>query len=511
MEKWILWGLLEASTVMVVAALWLLWRAYALRNKQQSGDTSAQTETATTDETVSNDDTSINNDGPSYKLFAKKLEQQANTAADQLVALRTSDDIDTVTQYKIWGTLAKAERAIILNDTSDHPQSILNRFMASIINTLQTIQSKRIDKRKLQSNLKDLDEEFIQASELLISKEELIKNQQALHEELKLSIDHTTKRITKMGVKATELQHLTMELKKLQDQVKQLEGHTKHSDQYKEPVSSRPTHETEHHSSSHLKQLERLSQRQQAIIEHLQAELKDSKGGSKEDKEQVRLQALQRMDRLAQESSSLIDQLQAELNSANLSIESLRNEVSAKDQQIQALDEKLKSAESNVMTEYQSLNSTKQLALEEILGDIENWSENNTSSSVLDDQTKEIGKLEQMLRESETCVQLLVQELETAEMDNNTLRKQIEQARRTQTENNTSDQAQPLAQLQALRDTNRSLVQQVHELKEQVVDNVSGTSEKALRNEYNKKSLELDRLQLAYSDLERKYLGTLRE
>ena len=67
-----------------------------------------------------------------------------------------------------------------------------------------------------------------------------------------------------------------------------------------------------------------------------------------------------------------------------------------------------------------------------------------------------------------------------------------------------------LLELEALREEHRDLVGQIQHMKDSLLNQVSGSTEKTLRNEYNKKSLELYRLQLAYSDLERKYLGTLR-
>ncbi|MBM6550009.1 hypothetical protein [Marinomonas ostreistagni] len=505
MEKWILWGLLEAATIMTIASIWLLWRAYRLRHKDApTAQADAGDSAPSTAVTESSDE-----DSPGvYKLFTIELEAQANAAADTLKALRDSDDLDTVTQYKVWGTLAKAERAIILNDASDHPQAIVNRFMASIINTLESIQNRQLDQSKLIDSIKELDQEFVQASDIIISKESLIENQKLLHNELQESIEFATQKVNRLGVKSTELQRLNVELKKLQEQIHQLESHDHHSNDYIGPQDSNHTQAKQHHSSTHLKQLERLSQRQQAIIEHLQAEL-DSDHSSDDKEHSSRTVALERMERLSIESQSLIDQLQNELESTNLSIESLRFEVTRKDQQIQALNEKIQAAEGDVLTEYQSLNSDKQLTLEEILGSIENWNEQNPPQESLTNQIAEASKLEQMLKESETCVQLLIQELETAEMENNRLRQQVDQQSKSVRQKPTKANS-PIAELEQLRDYNRNLLTSVQTMKEELLNQVAGKAEKELRNEYNKKSLELDRLQLAYSDLERKYLGTLR-
>ncbi|WP_417553572.1 hypothetical protein [Marinomonas fungiae] len=507
MEKWILWLLLEATTVMVVASLWLIWRGVVLRKKTDTPEENNVHEAEQTERPSSSELADQSNE-QSYKTFAQELETQANHAADHLVALRESNNLDHVTRVKIWGTLVKAERAIVLNEENHQPQSILNRFMASIIHTLEAIKSKQLNTHTLTKALKDIDDEFIQASELLISKEELIHNQRDLHLELHKSIDYSEQKLKKLSDKFKELERLKLELKRQQQQIDKLEKHTGSDDKY---VTTQPPKEHEtlpHHSTRHLHQLERLSKRQQAIIEHLQAQLKDS-DHSKNDQQEQESQhmALNRIERLSEESKSLISQLQMELDDANLSINSLKQDISVKDKQLEAMDAQIKAAEGGVLEEFQALSSNKRQTIEALLDDFESIkSDAQAATQPFSQQEKEVRNLEQILKESETCVQLLAQELENAEAENSTLREQIESSLTLNPVSQTSEKAE----LNALREENHELVKQVHEMKEQLINQVSDSSEKALRNQYNKKSLELDRLQLAYSDLERKYLGTLR-
>lgn len=510
MEKWILWLLLEAATIMTVASLWFIWRGVILRKKTLEHAPSNTLEAHQAETSLSTSTTPLPSE-QAYKAFAHELEQQANHAADYLIELRESNDLDQVTRIKLWGTLVKAERAIILNEKSNQPKPILNRFMASIINTLEVIKSKNLNQHSLSQALQDIDDEFLQASETLISKEELIHNQRELHLELHKSIDSAEQKLKKLNVKINELERLKHELSKQKQQINSLEKHLHNDDKF---IATQPPqeHETQqHYSTRHLHQLERLSKRQQAIIEHLQAQLKDSDKNLDQQHKQAEHIAISRMERLSQESKSLIGQLQAELDSANVDINSLKQDISEKDKQIEAINAQIKAADGNLMGEFQTLTSNKQDTLESLLDDFAALkAEDQDEASPFPQQEQEMRKLEQILKESETCVQLLAQELENAEAENTALRDKVNSALAQQQASGQPTKSRDMAELNALREENQDLVKQIRDMKEQFVSQVSGSNEKALRNEYNKKSLELDRLQLAYTDLERKYLATLR-
>ena len=85
MDKWILLGLLEAATVMTVASLWLLWRAYKLRQQPPSADDSSELEKpdALAESSIATTDADIPDEEHRYKQFALELEAQANQAVDQ--------------------------------------------------------------------------------------------------------------------------------------------------------------------------------------------------------------------------------------------------------------------------------------------------------------------------------------------------------------------------------------------------------------------------------------------
>ncbi|MEP2618265.1 MAG: hypothetical protein ABJH25_09540, partial [Marinomonas sp.] len=123
----------------------------------------------------------------------------------------------------------------------------------------------------------------------------------------------------------------------------------------------------------------------------------------------------------------------------------------------------------------------------------------------LKEQDKDTKMLERLLQESETCVTLLAQELETAEEENNQLKEKVNALATTSSGETPQEHKELLEQ----REKNRTLVEQTTSLKNQLLNSKSSKDLQGLRVEYNKKSLECDRLQLAFADLEMKYLGTL--
>ncbi|TPE55516.1 hypothetical protein FJM67_00245 [Maribrevibacterium harenarium] len=510
MPKWILWALLEVSTVMVFISAFLFWRGAKLRRRQDDSSDSELSAEATTEPT--GEEAEERN----MKQFAAFLDKQVTFAAEKLKSLRPVDDLTLITRFKIWGTLLKAERAIILNEASSRPRPILNRFMASILNAVASSSGNQQNKENLTLSIREVDDEFKQAGELLLSKEELINNQKLLHKDITDSIDRASKRLNRLKIKEQELARLSAELDKLRRQNEKLQAY------HNEPISIAPKPSAisknedrlRHDSHKHLQSLQHLSDRQQTVIEQLQAQLAQQKeNGSQQDKDN-RTVALQRMERLVNESKSLIGQLNNELDTTNLSIESLKEDISKRDQELQALEQKLQQENATAVGQFTKVNSSKKDTLNDFMTDISDAKANDAvDNAIYEEQEKEVKVLERLLQESETCVQLLVQELEIAEKENQELLQQLDRkAARMKLENSvnkTLGSTNDTIELNRLRQRNRQLVEATTNLKNQLVNAATHNQEKELRTEYNRKSLELDRLQLAYSDLERKYLGTL--
>ncbi|ADZ91348.1 coiled-coil domain-containing protein [Marinomonas mediterranea] len=512
MEKWQLWVLLESSTVFALLTALFVWRIRVLKKRLEDNQESAQADDAssasTSDIETSSHDTSEPDLTASYQRLGAFIERQVSHAVESVKAkLHEKDELGT-TKFKIWGTLLKAEKAIIINDNSQNPRPILNRFLASILAALD-FESRNTSKSDLEQNLEELDQEFMQAGEVLLTKENLIANQKELHEDLRTNIERTKKRIAQLSIKERELERLKSEQVKLREQINSVNSHSAHSyDVTAEPTTppvQSPVKKA--HSSRHLESLKQLSSRQQTVIEKLQEAL-DSQRSEKTDDSHTESQkvAIERLERMSAESLSLIEQLNAELDTTNLSIESLRQDISSKNKALQDIEQKLKETDTSVISGLTSIQANKKETFDSIkLGLTEVQDNENTHNDFfINEHAKEVENLERLLQESETCVELLAQELQTSESETDELEANILKAVAEQSGGDqTSDE------LNALREENKQLANQTSDIKAQIMEQATNTDERALRTEFNRKNLELDRLQLAYSDLERKYLATL--
>jgi hypothetical protein len=412
---------------------------------------------------------------------------------------------------KIWGTVLKAERAILLNQVSEKPKPILNRFLSSLLYALSAPKLQTTDPEKLHQNLKEMEEEFFQAAEILITKESLLKNQTLLNEDLRKNIERASKRIKQLGIKKAEQQRLETEIDSLQKKIKKLEQkqfeHTGGGAEFSLQIPTAQIQEKAMRSASfkQLSSLSSLSDRQKMVIDQLKSEIdKAYKSNNSHAAVEAQKVAVIKMERMSEESQTIILQLEAELETSNLSIASLNQDISIKDAKLAELEKQLNKSNETAIGNLQALSINKKEALGSLRDGLNTALENMSTDSLIE-QDKDATMLERLLHESETCVTLLAQELETAESTNNELKQQLE-TRALNDSNGLKSQSKPLIEQ---REKNRQLAQVTTELKSKLSNMISSKDYQALRVTYNKKSLECDRLQLAFSDLEMKYLGTL--
>jgi chromosome segregation ATPase len=243
------------------------------------------------------------------------------------------------------------------------------------------------------------------------------------------------------------------------------------------------------------------------VIDQLKIEIeKASKNNNSQGAVEAQKVAIAKMSRMSEESQSLIAQLENELETSNLSIVSLRQDISAKDVRLAEMERQLNQSNETAIGNLQTLNANQKETLGSLRSDLDSALETMSSESLIE-QDKDTKMLERLLQESETCVTLLAQELETAEDTNQELREKVANLTVDGGES-TSSQSKPLIEQ---RERNKKLAQQTTELKEKLLDMATNKDFQALRVVYNKRSLECDRLQLAFSDLEIKYLGTLND
>ncbi|UTW01443.1 hypothetical protein KDW99_10020 [Marinomonas rhizomae] len=506
MSKWLIWALLELSTFLLLANATFLWMIYSLAKKKQQASKEGEESAEILDTPLSSEELE---ETKTYKGLAHYMDLQINFAAASI----TSNKLDQheVNRLKIWGTVLKAERAILLNQANEKPKPILNRFLSSLLYALSApkLQTTNID--ELHQNLKEMEDEFYQASEILITKESLSKNQSLLNQDLQDNIDQARLRINRLAIKQAEQQRLETEINALQEKIKKLEQKQSEntgsfaSFNLQAPKAQKQDKQSRNASFKQISSLSSLSDRQRMVIEQLKNEI-DKANNSNNSQAAIEAQkvAISKMERMSKESQTLILQLEAELETSNLSITSLRQDISQKDTKLAELERQLNQSNETAIGNLQALSANKKETFGSFRDELNTALENQSSDNLIE-QDKDARVLERLLQESETCVTLLAQELDTAENTNNKLKEEINTIAES-THPDLAAQSKPLMQE---REKNRQLVQATTELKNKLLDTVTGKDFQTIRVAYNKKNLEYDRLQLAFSDLEMKYLGTL--
>ncbi|MDE8603229.1 hypothetical protein M3I01_009935 [Marinomonas sp. RSW2] len=503
MSKWLVWTLLELSTFLLLANFIFLWLSHSLRKKNQEVKAGAQQQEG------SASGIGIDSEPKSYKGLAHYLDLQINFAAASLIPGKVNQH--EINGLKIWGTVLKAERAILLNQTSENPKPILNKFLSDLLYALSAPKLQNTSADELNQNLEEMKAEFYQTTELLITKESLSKSQFSLNEDLRENIDRAKKRIKQLDIKKLEHKRLETEVFELTKKIKHLEKNQAESDRnfsefnLQAPTVQRQDKQVRSTSFKQISGLSNLSERQKMVIDQLKIQIdKANKNNNSQGAVEAQRVAIAKMERMSEESQSLILQLDSELETSSLSISSLRQDISAKDAKLAEMERQLIQSNETAIGNLQTLSANKKETLISLRDDLNSALENMSTDSLIE-QDKDTKMLERLLQESETCVTLLAQELETAEDTNHHLREKVE-ALMPDGKDSSSSLSKPLLEQ---RERNKGLALQTTELKEKLMNVASSKDYQELRVVYNKKSLECDRLQLAFSDLEMKYLGTL--
>lgn len=350
----------------------------------------------------------------------------------------------------------------------------------------------------------------MQTAELLISKEALTQSQNLLNIDLKHRIDWAKQNLKQLELKQIERDRLQAEIDNLTLKIKKLEQAQIDGDDtdlpfnIEVPVAKQLEKEIRSTFLKQISSLSGLSERQEIVIDQLKNEIaKAQKNQNSKNAIEAQKIAITKLERMSVESQSLIMQLEAELQSSNLSIANLKEYINDKDAKLMELEQQLSQSNETAIGNLQSLNANEKEALVSLRDGLNSAIENIPMES-LSEQDKDTKALERLLHESETCVTLLAQELQTAEQENQVLKEKVSLL--TSNKGSTSELSSTLVKQ---RERNRELVNITTELKAKVLDMRLEKSYQELRVIYNKKSLESDRLQLAFSDLEKKYLGTL--
>lgn len=505
MAKWLIWTLLELSTLLLLASAIGLWMTHRL-----SKNTSVRAPRSTENNEANIHSLLEGAENPDiYKGLARFLDGQISFAANAIDLNQMSEH--EANRLKIWGTILKAERAILLNQVSERPFPILQRFLSGLFSALFSPKLKLNNIDDLKKSLKEMEGEFIQIAELLISKELLSENQYHLNEDLRNAIGVSKQALKRLSVKKIEKARLESKINDLKLKIERLkheQGVKKEVDfafHMQAPVAQKQERERRTILMRQIISLNHLSERQETVIDQLKNEMsKAQQNHTSHSTIEAQQTAFAKLERISKEYQLLVLQLESELETSNLSIASLKQYISDRDTKLIELEKQLSENNTTAIGSLQALNSNKK----ETLISLRDGLSSATASfpiETLAEQDKDTKELERLLHESETCVTLLAQELQTIESANQKLKGELELITQSKASSNNLS-----SELLAQRERNRELVSITTELKGKVLDMRLGKSHQELRGIFNKKSLESDRLQLAFSDLEKKYLGTLK-
>jgi len=459
MSKWLIWTLLELNTFFFLASLVFLWLSYSLKKKIKSA---LEENPQKNPIELSEKDKEV----ISYKRLASFLDKQINFAA-KIIRPESNNHHETNT-IKLWGTILRAERAIILNQASETPTPILTRFLSTLLYALFSQKLQMANTNELNQSLKAMETELFQTAELLIVKESLTKNQLSLNEDLRNNIDRANRRLAQLRSKQKEKQRLELEINELQKKIKNLEENQIKLTINLPDVQSLNKNDRKT-SFKQVDSLNHLSDRQRIVIDQLKNEMKKaSSNQSSYDLVESQKIAIAKMERISQESQTLITQLETELETSNLTIASLKNDINVKDEKLAVIEKRLSSSNETAIGNLQTLNVNKKETLTSLRNDLSSALESRSSESLIK-QEKDTQMLERLLQESETCVTLLVQELETAEEVNQKLKQKVDALLVNNNDSSDSSHFQILQQ----RERNRDLVKVTTELKRKMLNMTS--------------------------------------
>ena len=490
MPKWLIWLLLEFNTLLLLSSIFMVWlvrKQNNINHADQEAAKAAQQVEATENHEPQED----------YSGLVHFINQQIAFAVAALPKATSSAQTNL---FKIWGSILQAERAILLNNQFDEPRPTLSRFLSSLLYAITSPKLQKVDSEELKKSIKSAEHEYYQTTEILLSKEALQKNQALLNEDLRKSIDNAKTKLRRLGVKHTEYQRLKLELSQLQAKIAELNKQQADTPELIQPTPGEYKSASKKAASAmQAATLSNLTKRQKIVIDQLKFQIGDEENTATSPEEAQRI-ALSRLERLSQESQMIIEQLQHELKDTSQSIESLKESISQKDQRLAELEKQLAQKSQSAISSLQSINNDKRETLDSLQKDLSAALE-ATPNEALREQDKDSQMLERLLHESETCVELLAQELTTAEKFNEELKVKLQKI---------GKQSVPEG-LQQQRNKNRELLEKITQIKEQQMDAITEDKQQQLRAEYNKKNLDYDRLQLAFADLERKYLGVINQ
>lgn len=512
--KLLVWTLIEIITLLVFSGGLLIWFKRRL-DKDNEPETSPSSE-SDQESAVAQDANASNMkqaDDSSLKDLKRFIQNQILYAKKLLSKTESKEDPKKVMLIKLWGTLLKAESRVL--DTPDKAETdkILQEQLSKILTNIFSANKENEEIKALKKKLAKLMEEANQSNEVLKLKEELEKAQSAIKKELLIQIEKLEKNLNRLKVKKRERNNLEQTIanaEKNVNQLKQALQSLEHNNEFDDIIGSKQEDTTDsgsdhvkHKANRQINSLNQIAKRQQIVIDLLREKLQNADKESDLEIDESQEIAIGRIEQMIKESDNLIIQLESELNTTNLSISSLKSDITQKSKKLVEKEQQLSIAKKTASSSFRESAKHQQSHVDDMKSHLSNPPENSIMQGLILEQQKESDTLERLLKESETCVTLLESELETARKNNAEILHTIKTVSPDFGKDSGDDANNKFQQLEGIH--NDLLTEHSH-VKQQLLSSIDQDQSGDLRNEFNRKNLELDRLQLAIIDLEKKQI-----
>jgi hypothetical protein len=512
--KFLVWTLIEIITLFVFTGGLFLWLKHRLLTvTPDTDDLATPLNQMPAKSDASNIDTGTYQE-PSLTL-KQFIHSQMKHAAKQLSLAKQQSKPKKVILIKLWGTLLKAETHILDSAKAEDTEEILKQHLAMILHSIFNAKKDNANLKELEQKLIKLTQSATQSNEVLRLKTELEQAQNTIKKELLVQISSFEGAVSRLDLKRHEQANLELTLLNATsnvDQLKQTLNNLEHVNEF-EPFMVQQTSPSQddvktdfekHRANKQINSLNQIANRQQVVIDLLRDKLKESHKEEFINIDESQEVAINRIEQMIKESDSLILQLENELGSTSLSIKTLKSDIDIKSKQLLASEQQLIDAKKTALTSFRETTQMQHSKVEDMKQQLSQTSENTVLMALIKEQQKESSTLESLLKESETCVTLLESELENARKNNQEMTHTIETVDPDFREERDTSSNNKIQQLESQHQT---LLTEHSHVKQQLLSCGINDKEKALKNDFNRKKLELDRIQLAIKDLEQKQLN----
>lgn len=511
--KLLVWTLIEVITLFVFSGGILLWlKRRHLVNKETPAD-NPSTETNTKKKATGSPE-NTNNQENATLILKRFINNQMKYAVKQLARAKSQDKTDQVTLIKLWGTLLKAEARVLDTPSKEDTEEILKKHLSNALKLIFNANKDSSNLKELEQKLESLVQSSSQSNEVLQLKVELEKAQNAISQELTVQIESLETRLRRFNVKQREHNSLEFTLSSAQDNIKQLkqtlvsleqENEFKEIMQHKSQKSQLKNNQQigKHKANKQINSLNQIANRQQIVIDLLREKLREASVQESINIDESQEIAISRIEQMIIESDTLILQLENELDATNLSIKTLKSGIHKKSYHILESEQKLLSAKKTALSSFRESAQNQQSKVDDMKEQLNTATEHTNLQNIIKEHQNESDTLEKLLKESETCVTLLEHELDSARVNNKELLHTIETVDPNFRGENDS---KPNNKFQQLENRHNELLAEHSQAKQQLLASIKNDLETDLRTEFNRKNLEMDRLQLAINDLEKKQL-----